>query len=323
MNLKERLNQFNKTIGIDRTVEQQKEQKKEIREWIGFKDNELITGCFISREIFNSTIKHNYSLNKTDILTYLSLSCLVDRQGQAQVSQQEIADYIQQKDNSRVNKSLHKLEGALIEINRAVRPFQYSIKGYKQAFRKKSKGGFIIPNKLLKILIQANLKDIRLILYLCSLRHHIPSNRNKMAIKLNTLKKVVRAVSYKEVEDIFYKFKGVVFNTVEGIAEKAQRGYKGFKKLLAKFNTHNLNIGVKLQYYQHHHLKNEVVRVLKRMEIKPKLKNIIKVIDKIEDTAEFYWEEVKNLSLKPAIKSKYNSVNCVIGLIEHLEKRTC
>jgi len=181
----------------------------------------------------------------------------------------------------------------------------------------------MLSNKLLEILIQSNLKDIRLILYLCSLRHHIPNNNKKMGIKLYTLKKVVRAVSYKEVEDIFYKFKGVVFNTVEGIAEKAQRGYKGFKKLLARFNTHNLNIGVKLQYYQHHHLRNEVERVLKRMEIKPKLKNIIKVIDKIEDTAEFYWEEVKNLSLKPTIKSKYNSVNCMIGLIEHLEKRTC
>jgi len=103
MNFRKKLKQFNKTIGIDPTTEQKKEQQKEIREWIGFKDNELITGCFISREIFNSTIKGNYNLNKTDILTYLSLSCLADRKGQAQVSQQEIADYMQQKDNSRVN----------------------------------------------------------------------------------------------------------------------------------------------------------------------------------------------------------------------------
>ena len=57
------------------------------------------------------------------------------------------------------------------------------------------------------------------------------------------------------------------------------------------------------------------------MKIKASFGNIKKIIDEYEkgNISEFIIEEIKNLSTKSDIESKYNTVNCYLKLCETLQ----
>jgi len=263
MNFKEKLNQFKNTLGIDRTVEQKKESKynsKNDLEWIGFKDTELITnGAIISRKVFNERIKNNHNLSKTDILTYIAVSYHCSTNGKAKLSQQKISRFLGYKSNSRVNQSINKLEQQeLIEVNKDKLPFEYEVLDLQQGFKKGSKGVFLIPKTIIQIMRVRKLKDIRLLTYLLSLNHHLPNNKNKFAIKYNTLSEVIKATCYEEVKRIYNRLKGIVFKSVEFVQKARKTANKGFEKVKGVIGYCKLGIGINLDRIKYHSKYNDV-----------------------------------------------------------------
>jgi len=323
------INKLSKLSGLNQEELQQEYEKGragEVRplepltanvDYIGLKDNQIIIGgAFVPREQFNSIIKKNYDITKTDYIVYLELCLKADRNGQIKISTKELAESMGYRSDSRVKLSLKHLEEVnLVGINRNTLPYNYEIIGFNQSFNKGSKGGFIVPFEVVRKLFKATLKDIRCITYLMSLRHHMPTNNLKKAIKLSTLRSVTNAITYEEVEGILSRWRGHIFATIEGLGEKVRQSLRGAKKVLCNFLQARIGIGSDLLRVSTHYLKDEVSRVLKRMNIKPSLVNVGKVIEEVEKHSEFIWEEMKRLSHRKDIVSTKGTVNCLISLI--------
>ncbi|PRX23119.1 hypothetical protein BX659_12711 [Orenia metallireducens] len=295
-------------------------QQAEAIDYSQYTDLELVEdGAFMPFLEYQFKIQWNHQMTQTMFNVYYALCYYANSVGEVSgQATQDIAEFIGHSSDSKVVEAISKLEEAkLIIVNRQDIINSYVITGYKKAFIKSGKGAYNLPLEMFRKLQNYNLKHYRLVWYLVAHKHHMPNNTGKTGIKQTTLKNITNAVSYKELRQLIQDLAGVIFETVDNFWTKIKRVL--MKSLRLTFNFIQLGIGIvedTIEEVESHHLYERVKSLLVNMRIDSTKKNIKKVIKKTGGISEFVFNEVENLSKLPHIFSKYNTVNCLLKLLE-------
>lgn len=294
-------------------------QEFETIDYSEYTDLELVEdGAFMPFLQYQYGMQWTHKMTQTMFNVYYCL-CYHAKYGDVYgLSTQDIAKFIGHSSDSKVVKAIARLEQLkLIAIDRREIINSYIIIGYQGAILKGGKGGYVMPLEMFRKLQNYNLKHYRLVWYLVAHKHHMPNNTGKSGIKQGTLKRIVNAVSFKELRGLIKDLTGVIFRTIDNFWAKIKRAL--MKSLRLNFEFLQLGIGIvenTIENIENHHLYDKVKSILNRMRIDGTKSNIKKVIKKIENVSEFTFNEVENLSKKPHIFSKYNTVNCLLSLLE-------
>jgi hypothetical protein len=301
------------------SIDQEANIETEAIDYTQYTDLELVEdGAFMPFCQYQFGIQWNHKMTQTMFNVYYCLSYHAKHGQVIGLSTMDIADFIGHSSDSKVVQAISKLEESkLISVNRDEVISSYTITGYKQAILKGGKGGYIMPLEMFKKLQRYNLKHYRLVWYLVAHKHHMPNNRDKGGIKQQTLKNITKSVSFKELRELIKDMAGVIFETVDNFWTKVKRVL--MKSLRLTFNFIQLGIGVvedALSEVESHHQYERVKSILFNMRIDTTKNNVKKVIRKLGQVSEFAFEEVENLSRQPHIFSEYNTVNCLLKLLE-------
>lgn len=297
-----------------------KDQEAEIKDYSQYTDLELVEdGAFMPFLQYQLGIQWNHKMTQTMFNVYYTLSYHANSIGEVSgLATNEIAEFIGHSSDSKVVQALAKLEDSkLISINRDQVINSYEIAGYKEAIVKSGKGGYVMPVEMFKKLQKYNLKHYRLVWYLVAHKHHMPNNTGKAGIKQATLKNITNAVSFKELRQLIKDLAGVIFETVDNFWTKIKRVL--MKSLRLTFNFIQLGIGIvedAIEEVESHHLYDRIKVILVNMKIDSTKRNIKKVIKKLGQVSEFTFNEVEVLSRQAHIFSKYNTVNCLLKLLD-------
>jgi hypothetical protein len=295
-------------------------QEADTRDYSQYTDLELIEdGAFMPFLQYKLGIQWNYKMTQTMFNVYYALCYHTNSSGRVErLATLEIADFIGHSSDSKVVQAIAKLEEyKLISVNRDEVINSYLITGYKQSFIKSGKGAYNMPLKMFRKLQEYNLKHYRLVWYLVAHKHHMPNNKGKTGIKQSTLKNITNAVSFKELRQLIKELVGVLFAVVDNFWAKVKRVL--MKSLRLTFNFIQLGIGIiedTIEEVETHYLYDRTKSILVNMKIDVTKKNIKKVIKKAEIVSEFAFNEVESLSRLSHIFSKYNTVNCLLQLLD-------
>jgi len=310
---------YHRTENEDQQLESELQDSK-IIDYSQYSDVELIEdGAFMPFLQYQFAIQWNYQMTQTMFNVYYAICYHANSIGEVEgLATMEIAEFIGHSSDSKVVKAIAKLEQQqLITVNRDEVINSYLITGYKQSFVKSAKGAYNMPLEMFRKLQNYNLKHYRLVWYLVAHKHHMPNNTGKTGIKQATLKNITNSVSFKELRQLIADLAWVIFEAVDNFWTKIKRVL--MKTLRLTFNFIQLGIGISedtIEEVESHHLYERIKSILVNMSIDSTKKNIKQVIKKVEEVSEFVFNEVENLSRLPHIFSKYNTVNCLLKLLE-------
>lgn len=307
-----------------------KEDTEENIDYTEYTDLELIKdGAFIPFKPYYFTVRFptknkNKNMTKNMFKIYYALCYYAkNKNGLVQgVSTNDISDFVKIGQNEVVEAAKRLSQLNLIEIIDNELINQYKIVGYEEALMKSGKGGFVISLDLFKRLIGCKLKHYRLVWYLCSLRHHMPNNEGKTGIKQGTLLSITNCVSIKELKSIIKDLTGTILNTVCNFLNKVKRSLMKSKKLFFEFKLLGIDVNKVTESdkkkIEQHRLKEDTEKILHNLKIVPNWKNLKIALDKIDNTAEYLFLEVKRMSKERFFNSKYNTINYFLAMIDNI-----
>jgi hypothetical protein len=313
------IQEYNKSDLVSHEAEI-KDQEAERKDYSQYTDLELVEdGAFMPFLQYQLGIQWNHKMTQTMFNVYYALCYHANSIGEINgLATNEIADFIGHNSDSKVVQAIAKLEKSkLISVNRDQVINSYAIAGYKQAIVKTGKGGYVMPLEMFQKLQSYNLKHYRLVWYLVAHKHHMPNNTGKTGIKQATLKNITNAVSFKELRQLIKDLAGVILKSVDNFWTKIKRVL--MKSLRLTFNFIELGIGIvedAIGEVESHYLYDRIKDILINMRIDSTKKNIKKVIKRIDKVSEFAFNEVESLARQSHIYSKYNTVNCLLKLLE-------
>ena len=295
------------------------EEKPEVRipENVVDADEETDFDLFANPVLCPRTLYSKYKYKFTAKCMYSALNALLmyrDSEGVVQgVTTMEMAKHYGYTDSRRIRDGLDRLEAeGIIEIDRSTFINNYKILDYDS-----SQGFFVIPQEIMKEISDYNLKDMRLIWYYLSLNHHSPRNDRKFPVNLETLKDVVNADSFVEVERLAHGIKNSIFSKIDTIKSTVSRGKD---KLKVVFD--NLKVGVieiskeqiaKLKRHQHY---KDIKHMFRNLRISHSWRKISSALEVIERYSQEVIDTVRKVVMEGNFRSKVNSVSYLERLFE-------
>lgn len=276
-------------------------------------DFDLFENPVLCPRVLYNEHKHKFTAK----CMYSALNALLmhrDSEGVVQgVTTMEMAKHYGYTDSRRIRDGIDSLEEAgIIEVDRSALVNTYRLLDYDF-----SKGGFVVPQEIMKEISDYNLKDMRLIWYYLSLNHHSPRNNRKFPINLETLKDVVNADSFIEVERLARSIGDSLFSKTSTIKSAISRGKD---KLKVVFN--NLKIGViqiskeQIEKLKNHQLYKDVKHMFRNLRISHSWRKISSALEIIENYSQSAINTVKKVVAEAKFKSKVNSVSYLGKLFE-------
>ena len=317
----------NSEIGWDELVNRvlnimadKEEEEPEVRipENVVDPDEETDFDLFENPVLCPRVLYNKYKYKFTAKCMYSALNALLmhrDSDGIVQgVTTNEMAKHYGYTDSRRIRDGIDRLEAeGIIEVDRS----SSLVNTYKFVDNDLSKGCFVIPQEIMKDISDYNLKDMRLIWYYLSLNHHSPRNDRKFPINLETLKDVVNADSFVEVERLAHGIKDSLFNKISTIKSAVSRGKD---KLKVSFD--NLKIGVielsqkQINKLKNHQLYKYVKHMFRNLRISRSWRKISSALEIIEKYSQKVIDTIRKVVVEANFKSKVNSVSYLKKLFE-------
>lgn len=281
-------------------------------------------GVLIPRDLYESNLfkeveidgkkreKHRFTSKAMYSVFYLL--CKYGKNGKViGLTTDEMAQELGYSDSRNLRNALDKLESeGIIEVNRNVKPFVYELADYN-----KSKGYFVVPERLMGQVKDMKLKQLRLE-WTYMLRNHLsPRNDNKSDLSLGHLRRMINADCYKEVLELADSLRGRFFDSIQEIKTGFWRSWNSLK---VSFNNVSLgiveNVQNKLEEYKSHHLYKSINYIFDSLEINSTAFNYRQAIDIMNE-----YTERELLIVKQNVQVLDKSYSGSSGYLRHLLQR--
>ncbi|MCK8825500.1 hypothetical protein [Fuchsiella alkaliacetigena] len=264
------------------------------------------------RTLYNEH-KHNFSAK----CMYSALNALLMHRDSAGVVQgvttMEMAKHYGYTDSRRIRDGINRLETeGIIEVDRSA-----LVNTYKFVDNDLSKGCFVIPQEFIKQISDYTLKDMRLIWYYLSLNHHSPRNNRKFPINLETLKSVVNADSFVEVERLAHGIKDSLFNKIATIKSGISRGKDKLKVVFDNLKVGVIEISKKqIEKLKRHPHYKDIKHMFRNLRISHSWRKISSALEIIERYSQEVINTVRKVVMESNFRSKVNSASYLEKLFE-------